>query len=407
MRDERTLGRRGMRLLLCLGLVGCAAQGDVAPRQRTSDLNVVTMDPDPSATGAAGSAPTTPTAADPTAPVDTGMPCAAGDTCTPEQPPDVGMAGAGDLGAAGSAAQPGDALDPTQPTCFEFHNHGQPVSGDTSKYAVITGEHYLCNHYTVPWHEPAELVSWSTLYDNKALPHHWLLYSVPGGAVDGAFEPCIGTHLLQDAQLVAGWAVGGNDVTLPEDIGLRMPGAERSFLLEWHYYNTTGAVQMDSTGMSICVLPAGTRPNTAGMTWLGTENFNGPAGMPAGQMSNFSGTCVNDSGAPIHIFRFWPHMHKWGRQMTSVVTRAGSLANEEVFKMPFDFNYQVSYDAGVELMPGDSITSTCTFNNMSLSNVAFGPSTDQEMCYQFAFSYPAGALDNGIPSLVGATNTCW
>ena len=35
-------------------------------------------------------------------------------------------------------------------------------------------------------------------------------------------------------------------------------------------------------------------------------------------------------------------------------------------------------------------------------SVAFGPSSDQEMCYQFAFSYPARALDNGVISLIGA-----
>jgi hypothetical protein len=30
------------------------------------------------------------------------------------------------------------------------------------------------------------------------------------------------------------------------------------------------------------------------------------------------------------------------------------------------------------------------------------------MCYQFAFSYPAGALEKpGNFSLIGATNTCW
>jgi hypothetical protein len=39
--------------------------------------------------------------------------------------------------------------------------------------------------------------------------------------------------------------------------------------------------------------------------------------------------------------------------------------------------------------------------------VGFGQSTKAEMCYQFAFSYPAGALDNAVPSLIGATNTCW
>jgi hypothetical protein len=75
--------------------------------------------------------------------------------------------------------------------------------------------------------------------------------------------------------------------------------------------------------------------------------------------------------------------------------------------MPFDFNYQVHYDADVTLMPGDTIQSFCEFRNDTDHSTPFGPSTKQEMCYQFAFSYPAGALDNGVVSLIGATNTCW
>jgi hypothetical protein len=321
-----------------------------------------------------------------------------------------GAAGAAIAGAGGSAGsgepQPGRALDPNTPTCFEFNNHGQPVAGDTTKYPIGPGEQYVCNHYDVPWNEPAELVSWKTSYDNQQVLHHWLLYSTPLGPVNGAFEPCIGTHLGQDAQLVAGWAVGGNDVDMPEDVGLRMPSNDRSFLLEWHFYNSTGSTQMDGSGAAVCVLPAGTRANTAGMTWLGTENFNGPLGMPPGQVSEYNGTCINDSGAPITIFRLWPHMHQWGRHMTSVVMRATG-ATEQVFDQPFDFGYQISYPSAITLQPGDSIRSTCRFQNESTSAVAFGPSSNQEMCYQFAFSYPAGALDNGVLSLVGATNTCW
>jgi hypothetical protein len=114
---------------------------------------------------------------------------------------------------------------------------------------------------------------------------------------------------------------------------------------------------------------------------------------------------MNDSD-PIHIFTLWPHMHSYGRGMRSVVTRVDGT-EEEVFKKPFDFNYQITYDIGIDLRPGDVITSTCTFENTSNASVAFGPSSTPEMCYQFAYSYPAGALDNGVLSLVGATNTCW
>jgi hypothetical protein len=311
-----------------------------------------------------------------------------------------GMAGAGAGGAGGIAA-------PVDEVCYEFRNHGQPVAGDTTKYPIPPGEQYVCNHFVIPWTGEMEMTRYETLYDNQAVLHHWLLYDVPGGAIDGTFEPCIGTHVLQDAQLVAGWAVGSNNVEMPPDVGLRMPKQDRSFLLEWHFYNSGFDIQEDGSGVRICVVPKGQRAKTAGMTWLGTEFFNGPAGMPPGVQSDFSGTCPNDSAEPITIFRIWPHMHKWGRHMKSTVLRNGGVAEETVFDQAFDFNYQISYESNVVLMPGDTITSTCTFNNESSSAVAFGPSSDQEMCYQFAFSYPAGALDNGIVSLVGATNTCW
>jgi hypothetical protein len=145
------------------------------------------------------------------------------------------------------------------------------------------------------------------------------------------------------------------------------------------------------------------------MTWLGTENFNGPLGMPPG-MNEFTTTCTpNRQGMnatdPIHIFFFWPHQQQLGIHMRSVVNH--SRQQFQVFDEPFDFNYQIHYDASVDLYPGDTITTTCTFNNTTAGNVAFGPSSDQEMCYQFAYSYPAHGLDNGVISLIGATNTCW
>jgi hypothetical protein len=310
-------------------------------------------------------------------------------------------------------------MEPTKPTtpppggttCYDLRAHGDPTPGDKTPYPVIPGEHYVSFYYTAPWKEPSELVSWRTLYDNKQVLHHWLLYSTAGNDMDGVFLPSIGTHVGDDAELVAGWAVGGNDVDMPAGVGLRMPAPGAGLMLEWHYFNSTGAPTEDSTVVQVCLVPAGSLPHTAGMTWLGTEDFNGPVGMPPGQRSDFSGTCLPSrtgmaDSEPIHIFQLWPHMHTYGRNMKSVVNRANGMS-EEVFNRKFDFNQQITYDASIDLYPGDTITSTCTFDNTSDANVAFGPSTTQEMCYQFAFSYPAGALDNFVLSLVGATNTCW
>ena len=324
----------------------------------------------------------------------------------------------GGMAADASCAVPPKTPPPTtaQPpaagvTCYDLRAHGQPMPGDTSPYPVILGEHYVSFFYTAPWKVPSELVSWRTKYDNKALLHHWLLYTTVGNEMDGTFFASIGTHVGDAAELVAGWAVGGNDLDMPKGVGLRMPPPGAGLMLEWHYYNSTGTVQEDSTIVEVCLAPAGTLEHTAGMTWLGTEDLGGVIGMPPGRRSDYGGTCFPsrtgmNATDPIHIFTLWPHMHTYGRNMKSVVNRANGTT-EEVFNKRFDFNQQITYDANIDLMPGDTITSTCTFENTSPGNVAFGPSTSQEMCYQFAFSYPAGALDNFVISLVGASNTCW
>ena len=303
------------------------------------------------------------------------------------------------------------APNPDGTHCYTLRNHGQAMPGDTTPYSIGPGEQYVSFSYTVPWQQPSELVRWRTIYDNRKVLHHWLLYSTAGSPADGGILPSIGTHLGDTAQLIAGWAVGGSDVVMPPDVGLRMPAPGSSLLLEYHFYNTGSAVEMDASSVEVCVVAAGSLKHTASITWLGTENFNGPAGMPAKMPSQFSGTCLPrragmNATDPIHVFDLWPHMHTYGRNMRSVINRADGT-HEEVFNKPFDFNYQVTYPASFDLNPGDTITSTCEFLNTSDSSVAFGPSTKQEMCYQFAYSYPAGALDNGVLSLVGATNTCW
>jgi hypothetical protein len=82
---------------------------------------------------------------------------------------------------------------------------------------------------------------------------------------------------------------------------------------------------------------------------------------------------------------------------------------ETPFDKAFDFNSQITYASEPPIVsePGDSITSTSTFENITDASVGFGHSSNQEMCYNFTMAYPAHALDNGVIGLIGAKNTCW
>ncbi|HVW24148.1 MAG TPA: hypothetical protein VHC69_02195 [Polyangiaceae bacterium] len=310
------------------------------------------------------------------------------------------------------------ANDPTQfqplvaepgETCYEFQVHGVSSPTDTTKFTVQPGQSYNQFYYSIPWPAGTVVTRFGAKFDNISVLHHWLAFSISsGGQPVGTVQPNVsGTTLGQGAELIGGWAVGGCNIVFPKDMGVKLADTGQ-IMVQWHHYNSTGAPAQDGTSVQFCTVPAAMRQNIGGITWLGTENLNGLAGMPPGQVSKYSGTCTNNSGKPITIVGYFPHMHLLGTEMTSVVTHSSGM-QETVFDHPFQFDHQVNYILGTPyvLQPGDKITSTCTFDNTTSAPVAFGQSTMQEMCYQFTFAYPYDALNNHVISLIGATDTCW
>jgi hypothetical protein len=292
-------------------------------------------------------------------------------------------------------------------TCYEFVNHDGQTPDDETKYSVSAGEHYEEFLFKVPWGPGMVATKFASKLDNIKVAHHWLFYSTDKTSGEGTHTTTIGTVLGSGATLLAGWAVGGDNVIFPADMGLDLP-ASGILDAQWHYYNQGDEPAPDASAVQVCVAPAATKKYVAGITWLGTEDLNGILGMPPGTSSKFGGTCVNESDGPITIWGFTPHMHKLGRHMTSVVNRKDGTT-ETVFDRAFDFAAQITYPVNplIVLEKGDSITSTCTFDNVTDSSVPYGPSTDQEMCYNFTVSYPLGALNNGVIGLNGALNNCW
>jgi cytochrome c553 len=329
-------------------------------------------------------------------------------SCTVTTPTPGGGTEDGTYGAV--TAAPGE-------TCYDMPTHNANTAGDTTPYVVTTGEHYEQFYFKAPWPKGSIATRYGTKLDNAKVIHHWLMFSTSETDAEGTHKTSpLPTLLGVNATLLAGWAVGGTNLSMPADVGFELPDTGTEINVQWHFYNSTGAETTDHSAMQVCVVAAGTRPHVATITWLGQENlggnkWTGGAGMPPHQMSNFSGTCnPNRTGMnatdPIHIIFFWPHMHTLGINMKSVVNHKSGMA-ETIFDKPFDFNHQVHYPAPYELAAGDTITSTCTFNNTTDKGVPFGEDTGNEMCYQFTYAWPAHALENNAASLIGATNACW
>jgi hypothetical protein len=309
-----------------------------------------------------------------------------------------------------------DAGLPDAPTddgteCVEFRAHGQQTPGDRSPFdssmIFLPGaEFYACFNFSSPWSKPMQGLQFSTIIDNSEKLHHWLFYQSPLGAVDGSYSYCTGQHPGQ--ALVTGWAPGNDGLKLPPDVGLELAPATGSYVLEVHYNNPAGTPFQDRSGVRVCATSK-FRPHTASITWAGTERIN----IPPRSTGTASGTCLplRTGLGPsdlIHIFHSWPHMHKTGVRMTTVINRAAG-GQETLIDKPFNFNSQVGYDIGFALKPGDSLFTTCYYDNTTTAGMVFGPSTTQEMCYDFLYAYPAHALDHppfGGVITSGAANLC-
>jgi hypothetical protein len=328
-----------------------------------------------------------------------------------------GTGGAAGQGAAGSGAGQGGVVPPEVADadiekCYPLRAHGAPAPGDQTRYAVPPGETYTSFIFKAPWTTPVQGLRFRHLADNETVLHHWLLYSESAARQDGEIEPCslsgVTGFLCGQAStraLITGWAPGRGDFRLPPDVGLELPAPGALLAVEVHYYNSTSAPAQDQTGVEVCVTSK-FRPNTASVTWLGTHQIN----LPPHAEATASGTCKPlrkgmNASDPIHVLYSWPHMHKLGTQLKTVVTRAAG-GSDVLYDGPFNFNFQVLYDTPLKLMPGDTLTTSCVFNNTGDGPVTFGQSTDQEMCYNFTYAWPAHALDNPGAEIGGANNTC-
>jgi hypothetical protein len=283
------------------------------------------------------------------------------------------------VGPATGTAVPDVIPDPTDPdvTCYDIAAR----SSTKGKFSVpTTPDLYHCFNYSPPWGSAkVHMVSWRPIIDNDKVIHHWLLYNETSAVTDGADKDCVGAH--PSAQLTAGWAPGGRGFVLPAGVGQDVSGA--GFTLEVHYNNTTGSASPDGSGVHVCVSKK-LRPLEAGMHWLGTELILLPAGGDA------TGICKPSATGPVTILASTPHMHLQGRHLKTIITRANGTT-ETLIDKPFEFQSQIGYETPATIMPGDYLTTTCTYGGAA----TYGEGTKQEMCYNFVLAYPNGGLSSG------------
>lgn len=260
---------------------------------------------------------------------------------------------------------------------------------------------YVCYGVDIPVASKRHLIGMGAKVDNIKIVHHVLLFQS-----DKSYSttpiPCEPDESM-DWRMIYGWAPGGQSHELPEAAGFPQEGTAH-YVVQVHYNNARGLVgETDKTGFDLCTTDK-LRANDADMAAFGGVDFNIPA------RSTHSIQCdmaVPEVLSGLHIIAAFPHMHSVGAAINTYVKRAAgganvTLANEQ----RWNFNDQPWFAVDTVLHTNDTVHTECTWANPATTAVAYGPYTEDEMCYTFVTYYPRIVLPNWVWAAPVKLSTC-
>jgi hypothetical protein len=318
--------------------------------------------------------------------IDAGTPPDPDADCTPEDPTD------------------GEPVGPDALPCEPTHTFVASAGGGASEgfHVPESGAEnlYMCFTFKSPFADAVQGTAWAPITDDERVLHHWILFRSKTPQEDGGAGPC---NMPADAVFVSGWAPGGQNYVLPDDIGLDLGGPDDYYILQVHYHNTGHfSDAIDKSGVALCTTDT-PREKTAGVLTLGTATIDIPVD---GKGVVATGTCpsliTQYLPEPINVLASFPHMHQLGRKFDTIITRGGQ--DTTLVSVPnFSFDNQISYthDPPVQIVAGDTLTTHCTYDNTYGVPVSFGEKTEDEMCFNFALVYPIDMIpDNARVCMV-------
>jgi hypothetical protein len=304
--------------------------------------------------------------------------------------PSTGSSGdAGDAMTAAAQASPGDDT-PTPPDPSECDYVEVRARSDAmgSPFEVPAGETDLgqCFLFDAGFESPTQALGFSPLVDKADLISYIVLRTLERSDHTGAVVTCADTYPTH--KLVAAWAAGAGDWYYPKDTGIDM--GRGLFLLEVHYNNANKPAATDRSGMRVCTTKK-LRPRAASLSWLGNQTFTIPAGAKDYAVN---GLCKPDKQTdPIHMLRIYPFMNSLGKHVSVRINHIdGSM--QPVLDVPFSLADRKIYDTPATVRQGDSVATTCVYDNPRTSSVSIGVGTGDELCHIIVLATPAYQLVN-------------
>jgi hypothetical protein len=281
----------------------------------------------------------------------------------------------------------------------------QPVSLDRVDRTMLMAEQYTPASDTGPddyrcfimeW--PEDETVWVTGYEllpgNPQVVHHIIpflieptsaeTYRALDAADDGPGYRCYGgpggdVDTLLETRWLGSWAPGVPASVLPEGTGIEVkPGSLVAFQV---HYNLLNGSSPDQSGLALTIETeaqgwAEIQPLTD-VRWVLGLGMDIP---PDSESVTHSWSTSTSGGFTMHNGSL--HMHELGRAGRLWVEHADGTEDCLLEVDDYDFDWQRPYELAepVEVMPGDTLHLSCTWDNPTGETVKWGDGTGDEMC---------------------------
>jgi hypothetical protein len=302
-----------------------------------------------------------------------------------------GMAGSSGTASSPVATEPAKVDDtlvrPTDAECEYVEVRArQDAAGSPYIVPASATDSAQCFLVDLGFESATQALGFSALIEHPEAISYMVLRMLDRSENRGPLVTCDDAYPTH--RMVGVWAPGFDDWYYPKDMGIDL--GRGLFLLEVRYANKTGKDLPDNSGMKVCTTKK-LRPRTASMSWLGSQLFSIPAGAKDHVVN---GRCTpTEQTEPVHLLRVAPFMKGLGKRASMRIERIdGSV--QPLLDQPYGAGMPKSFDLNGTVRVGDSVVSSCVYDNPSLSSVGVGVSSADELCHFFVLAYPAYQLVN-------------
>jgi hypothetical protein len=178
-------------------------------------------------------------------------------------------------------------------------------------------------------------------------------------------------------------------LTLPPGVAFTMqPGT--MVRLEMHYLNPTFENLDISATSTFFTMPEAEYKDEADFLFIGNPDVKIAPHSTATLGPTF--LKLPDQLAGVNFFGITGHTHQWGKDVSVNVTPSKAEVGTPVYKVP-DYVWSepptVYHDPPFQIPAGGGFKFTCSWDNQSPSEVGFGESANDEMCFFWAYYYPS------------------